>query len=104
MHPENQSRSPKTPQTSERVGVDVPRLVRLIDPAPQWEENPTPDGDGYWGGRFRVLRYAGGNEPSVDVDEEWITPPDDMKGAEPQEIEGRWHWILNSMPNASDDR
>lgn len=77
------------------------RIIRLIDPAPQWEESPTPDGSGYWGGRFRVLRFVGGSEPDVDVDEEWITPPDDMEGAEPEEIEGRWHWVLNSMPNAT---
>lgn len=78
------------------------RLVRLIDPEPQWEENPMPDGSGYWGGRFHVWRYVGGNEPSVDVDEEWITPPDDIAGAEPEKIEGRWYWILKSLPNTKD--
>lgn len=90
-----------TPETSEQPADAgcVRRLVRLIDPAPQWEENPMPDGNGYWGGRFRVLRYIGGSEPDVDVDEEWITPPDDMAGAEPEEIEGRWHWVLNLLPN-----
>jgi hypothetical protein len=66
---------------------------RLIEPSPRWEEDPVPDGNGYWGGRFRVLRCSGGGyEPNVEVDEEWVKPPEDMIKAEPEEIEGKWYW------------
>lgn len=69
MSKERQPDTHPTPKLNSKAGLCWDdRLVRLIDPAPQWEENPTP--------------------------------PDDMAGAEPEEIEGRWHWVLNSLPNA----